>query len=322
MRRPLESVSVVSVPVSDLEEARVFYGQTLGLGSPWFDDHELGWIEWGRRGESGNFAVTLAGPDLQPGGGTTPVFNTADCHALVSELRGRGVPCDDAITVEGLLTYCTFHDRDGNRLQAVSSPPQRSRPAEEGSQWPDSPGVSAVEIRDVAPGLWIWRTAHPGWRPGLGWEPPVTSTCVESEDEILLLDPLAPPSVATAVWERLDASPPTAVVVLKPDHLRDVDLFVDRYGVRAFGPDRFLRDGPPKTELQPIYPGSELPGGLVALYDGRGRTETPVWLPEQKTLVLAIIYLPHLERGGYDEGRDSTPLCPSLAGPDRLGCWA
>ena len=30
----------------------------------------------------------------------------------------------------------------------------------------------------------------------------------------------------------------------------------------------------------PIEPGSELPGGLVALYDGRGRNETPLWLPE------------------------------------------
>jgi len=30
-----------------------------------------------------------------------------------------------------------------------------------------------------------------------------------------------------------------------------------------------------------------LPGGLVALYDGRGRNETPVWLPEQRALVFA-----------------------------------
>jgi len=31
----------------------------------------------------------------------------------------------------------------------------------------------------------------------------------------------------------LDASPPTLAVVLKPDHVRDVDLFVRRYGVKA-----------------------------------------------------------------------------------------
>ena len=33
--------------------------------------------------------------------------------------------------------------------------------------------------------------------------------------------------------------------------------------------------------------GSELPGGLLALYDGRGRNETPLWLPEQRALVFA-----------------------------------
>jgi glyoxylase-like metal-dependent hydrolase (beta-lactamase superfamily II) len=39
--------------------------------------------------------------------------------------------------------------------------------------------------------------------------------------------------------------------------------------------------------LEPVQPGSELPGGLVALHDGRGRMETPLWLPEQRALVFA-----------------------------------
>jgi hypothetical protein len=89
------------------------------------------------------------------------------------------------------------------------------------------------------------------------------------------------------VWERLDARPPTAVVVLKPDHVRHVDRFVRRYGARAFGPDCFDRHDIPEIELEPIYPGSRLLGGIVALYDGRGRNETPLWLPEQRALVFA-----------------------------------
>jgi hypothetical protein len=145
----------------------------------------------------------------------------------------------------------------------------------------------ATEIRDVAPGLWIWRRDHPDWAPHVGWEPPVTSTCVETGGEIALLDPLAPPEDATEIWQRLDARPPTLVVVLKPDHVRDVDLFVGRYGARAFGPYLFWRGDAPESELEPIEPGSELPGGLVALYDGRGRNETPLWLPEQRALVFA-----------------------------------
>src|SRR5215813_6929012 len=144
-----------------------------------------------------------------------------------------------------------------------------------------------VEIRDVAPGLWIWRAEHPHWKPGQGWEPVVASTCVESRGERLLLDPLAPPGDVTDFWQRLDANPPNAVVILKPDHVRDVDLFAQRYHVRGFGPRLFFRDDIPATKLEWIEPGSQLPGGLIALYDGRGRNETPLWLPEQRTIVFA-----------------------------------
>jgi hypothetical protein len=144
-----------------------------------------------------------------------------------------------------------------------------------------------IEIRDVAPGLWIWRHEHPHWKPGQGWEPLVASTFVESGGERLVLDPLAPPAGAAEVWKRLDARPPTTAVVLKPDHVRDVDVFVRRYGARAFGPRLFFRYDVPETELEWIQPGSQLPGGLVALHDGRDRNETPLWLPEQRALVFA-----------------------------------
>src|SRR5207237_687914 len=106
----------------------------------------------------------------------------------------------------------------------------------------------------------------------------------------------APPEDAVDIWERLDARPPTLAVVLKPDHVRDVDTFVSRYGARAFGPYLFFRHDIPATDLEPIEPGIELPGGLVALYDGRGRNETPLWLPEQHTLVFAdALTAPHGE---------------------------
>jgi glyoxylase-like metal-dependent hydrolase (beta-lactamase superfamily II) len=142
------------------------------------------------------------------------------------------------------------------------------------------------ELRDLEPGLWIWRVAYPDWRSEAGWPEHVTSTCVESGGEVVLLDPIAPPEGSEG-WERWDARPPTMVVILKPDHVRDVDLFARRYGTRAFGPWLFWRSNVPETELEPIEPGSELPGGLQALYDGRGRNETPLWLPEQRTIVFA-----------------------------------
>jgi len=69
--------------------------------------------------------------------------------------------------------------------------------------------------------------------------------------------------------------------------VRDVDAFIGRCGARGFGPRLYWRDDIPRTRLEPIEPGSHLPGGLVALYDGHGRSETPLWLPEQKTIVFA-----------------------------------
>src|SRR5436190_23889887 len=109
--------------------------------------------------------------------------------------------------------------------------------------------------RDVASGLWVWQIEHPDWSPAVDWPPHVTSTCVESGGEVAVLDALAP-APDSPVWVRLDAHPPSVAVVLKPDHVRDVDVFVSRYGARAFGPSLFWRDDIPNAELEPIEPGS------------------------------------------------------------------
>ncbi|HVL53781.1 MAG TPA: hypothetical protein VM344_05920, partial [Vitreimonas sp.] len=94
-----------------------------------------------------------------------------------------------------------------------------------------------VEIRDVAPGLWLWRQPHWEWRDDADWEPEVASFVVQSGREVVLLDPLAPrPVDGGEVYDRLEAHRPTAVVVLKPDHVRDVDLFMHWYGIPGFGP--------------------------------------------------------------------------------------
>jgi Ankyrin repeats (many copies) len=110
-----------------------------------------------------------------------------------------------------------------------------------------------------------------------------------------LLDPLLPPDDATELWDRLAERPPTAVAVLTPDHMRSIwgdrktkslDALVHRYGCRAFGPAVFDPDeGLPETEVQTILPNHELPGGLLAFRDPRGWNETPLWLPEHRTLV-------------------------------------
>ena len=158
-----------------------------------------------------------------------------------------------------------------------------------------------VDVIDLAPGLWIWRLEHPAWTAEVDWQQVVTCVCVDASGERWLIDPLLPPDDATQVWDRLTQRPPTAVAVLSPDHMRPIwgdhatsrpiwslDVLVRRYGCRAFGPAVFDPDmGPPETEVQPILPNQALPGGPRALRDPRGWNETPLWLPEQRTLVFA-----------------------------------
>jgi hypothetical protein len=149
------------------------------------------------------------------------------------------------------------------------------------------PKDSEYQVVDVAPGLWIWRMAHPDWAPPDGGDRVVTSTMAVTGAEIAVLDPLLPPQQATKVWDRLNAQPPTIAVVLKPDHVRSVDAFVERFGCHAYGPEVYHLDDLPKTAIEAIFPGDRLPGGLMPLYDGRSRNEWPMWLPEQRAIVFA-----------------------------------
>lgn len=56
----------------------------------------------------------------------------------------------------------------------------------------------AVDLHDVTDGVWVWRVRHPTRPADAGWPPLVSSTCVESGGEVVLVDPLAPPEDDTA----------------------------------------------------------------------------------------------------------------------------
>lgn len=117
-----KGINVVSLTVSDLARAKVFYSEVLGLVTPVYDMPEIGWIKW-RTGNDANVAVTLAQTSFTPSIHTTVVFNVDDYHAAVAALRNRNVLCDEPIGVPGVVTDASFYDPDGNRLQMCSAPP-------------------------------------------------------------------------------------------------------------------------------------------------------------------------------------------------------
>ncbi len=118
-----KGINVVSISVPDLDEARRFYRDVLGLGEPIYDLPDAGWIEFGTGRLSGNIAVTKADDGWQPSTGTTIVLNVDDCNSSAAELRRRGVRCGDPRVFPGYVTYCSFYDPFGNRLQMCSPAP-------------------------------------------------------------------------------------------------------------------------------------------------------------------------------------------------------
>ncbi len=115
-------INVVSITVPDLDEGRAFYRDKLGLGEPLYDLPDDGWIEFGTGG-GGNISLVPAGAGWHPSTGTTIVLNVADCHAAVAELRRRGVMCEEPQVFPGFVTFASFHDPFGNRLQMCSPAP-------------------------------------------------------------------------------------------------------------------------------------------------------------------------------------------------------
>lgn len=114
-----QGINVVSIAVPDLDEARTFYRDVLGFGEPVYDLPDAGWIEF-RTGTPGNIALTTAEPGWTPSTGTTVVLDVADCDVACEELRRRGVRCDDPVVFPGYVTFCSFYDPFGNRLQMCS----------------------------------------------------------------------------------------------------------------------------------------------------------------------------------------------------------
>jgi catechol 2,3-dioxygenase-like lactoylglutathione lyase family enzyme len=113
-------INVVSLAVPNLAEGRAFYRDVLGFGAPIYDLPDAGWIEFSTGAAAGNLALISATPDWTPSMTTTLVLNVDNCHAACSELRARGVRCEDPVVFPGYVTYCSFYDPFGNRLQMCS----------------------------------------------------------------------------------------------------------------------------------------------------------------------------------------------------------
>lgn len=158
-----------------------------------------------------------------------------------------------------------------------------------------------MDVLEIAPGLWRWSTYFGEWRHEVG--------CVylETDDAIVLIDPLVPEETAEEerFWRALDRDvqrngAPVHVLVTVFWHTRSTARMVERYdatvhavsGARAAIATRAGR-------VDHVFRGvTELPGGVVA-YPTVRRNEVVYWLPAHRTIVPGDVIL-GLDEGGID----------------------
>ncbi len=119
-----KNVNVVSIYVKDWEGAKKFYRDLLGWPIAWTDD-QAGWEEYGVEGSAHVSISRWDDPEPIPAanGSTTLVLTVADAFKTTDELRARGIKCNDAIAIPGVVAYGTFFDPEGNRIQFASEAP-------------------------------------------------------------------------------------------------------------------------------------------------------------------------------------------------------
>jgi len=168
-----------------------------------------------------------------------------------------------------------------------------------------------MPLTEVAPGLRRWTAWHDEWREDVG------CVAVDTDDGLVLIDPLDPP--------RELGRPQHALVTVffharstKARHVWAEQRLVRRLASRGVEVDR------------PFTVGEPLPGGIQAFQTAR-KSEVVYWLPRQRTVVVGDVLLgagakPHatdeplrrcperwLEGATYDDLRRS--LAPLLELP-------
>ena len=109
----IDGIAVVWLPVSDMDRALEFYGDTLGLDIEQQED------DWSMV-VAGSVRIGLNGraEEVSGGeGGAIIAFATADIEESVSELRAAGVDIAGDVSEHPWGKVATFRDPDGNELQ-------------------------------------------------------------------------------------------------------------------------------------------------------------------------------------------------------------
>ena len=149
-----------------------------------------------------------------------------------------------------------------------------------------------------------WWSPHPLWVPGEDRDENVPVVRIESEDEVVLIDPFLP------VDDSFDPhGKPVRVLLTQGAHYRGTADFVERYGASVWGP--------PKAWWPPKLPNpsttTEVPAAIEAIeLDGEPQ-QVVFWIPDQATLVTGDVVSGTGEQVHvFVDDADASRLLPAL----------
>ncbi len=149
-------------------------------------------------------------------------------------------------------------------------------------------------VKQDGPGLWCWSAPHPEWTPGGGWDQDVWAYCVDAEDAIVLVDPIAPlADEAVQLREAITSREKRVIVALsRAGHFRDSAAFAVEYQASIYGHPSAANRVPHGAEFHAVGPDDTLPGGArVLAFDVPGLDHTPLYFPSHSAIAPGDILL-------------------------------
>jgi len=159
-----------------------------------------------------------------------------------------------------------------------------------------------MDVLEIDDGLWRWTAFHEEWNEQVG------CVYVETEDGVVLIDPLVPNEDTAKFWKALDRDVkkqkgPVHVLITVFWHARSAAEMRERYDARIWGPSAGKAAIARRTGVvtDAFGPDNELPGGIEAHRTARA-AEVVYWVPEHSALVPGDVLLA--------DGKGGARMCP------------
>ena len=150
-----------------------------------------------------------------------------------------------------------------------------------------------MDVQTIADGLWRWTALHPDWTPKADWDEEVASFYVESEGDVVLVDPLVPDDdrdrkrFLDALDRDVERAGAPAIVLTVFWHERSATELAERYAgatVWSYAPTLDRLEG---NVTNPFAVADPLPGGIRAI-DADGE-EAVLGIPDHHALAVGDV---------------------------------